>query len=441
MFVSRGKHLLLISAVLIMLAFYHLGLLLVEVQGYRMLEHGMCKSFDRDKTQPIDPTSTFKTADEQATMWFNLDIAPYDIILVLNAKWYRPDGLLQKSDEWDRKVRTGRCWFWTSLPISGKEASRYIGVWKVEVWEGITFLFREEFTIGMYFIKVSVSGLPDDLSTDLLINGKDSGRVMGGTPLSLSVEFGRRYSMEVKQYVSGKQNVRYVCGNNILSFESDQETKTYTFVYTTQYRLTVSSTQGQPEGEGWYDAGRVASFSVRSPVMVGLYMYVFERWSGDSSSTSPSATVVMDSPKTVIALWRTDYTATYVIVVAVVGASIGAIALIARSRKKRIVAAAAPLGVTHPEAVQPEAQPPIAPSKTVPEAPPVVKDVKAVKEIPKPKIIPIVEAPSTLDERLYNYIVEHGGEIALSQAAKDLGISLDELKASIDRLKEQGKLV
>lgn len=436
---SRDKHLLAISAVLIMLASHRLALLLVEVQGYRMLEHGICKSFDGNKTQPIDPTSTFRTTDEQATVWFSIEIAPYDIILVLNAKWYRPDGVLQKSDEWDRKVRTGKCWFWTSLPISGKEASRYIGVWKVEVYEGITFLFREEFTIGMYFIKVFVSGLPNDLSADLLINSKNSGQIWGATPASFSVEFGRRYTIEVKQSVSGKQNVRYVCKNNVLSVESDQEARTCTFVYITQYYLTVSSAKGQPQGQGWYDAGSVASFSVGPTVVLGFPMYIFERWDGDSTSTSSSATVAMNSPKTVVALWRADYTATYVIIAAVIGASACAVALTARSRKKN-GRPPAPLGVTYPEAVQPATQPAAVPTKTVPEGPSVVKDIKEVKEIPTPKIISIADASSALDEQVYKYIVAHEGEISRSEATKELSISLDELNASIDRLRKKGRL-
>ena len=75
-------------------------------------------------------------------------------------------------------------------------------------------------------------------------------------------------------------------------------------------------------------------------------------------------------------------------------------------------------------------------AKTVPEAAPTVKEVK---EVPTPKITPTVEAP-TLDEQVYNYIVEHQGEISLSQAAKDLGITVDDLHAAISRLKNQRRL-
>jgi len=199
-----------------------------------------------------------------------------------------------------------------------------------------------------------------------------------------------------------------------------------------QYELVVKSEFGGPRGSGWYDERSVATFSVTSPVGFGIQQ-VFERWTGDSTSTSSSSTIVMNSPKTVVAVWRADYTIAIVAILGVVGASGAAIGFIAYSRKKRAAAPAAPLGV-----VRPEAAPAGVAAKPVPEAAP--SAVKEVKEVPTPKIIPIAEAAPPLDERVYNYIVAHEGTIALSQAAKDLGITLDELNAAIDRLKSQGRL-
>ncbi|MEM3507171.1 MAG: hypothetical protein QXT31_05920 [Candidatus Bathyarchaeia archaeon] len=46
-----------------------------------------------------------------------------------------------------------------------------------------------------------------------------------------------------------------------------------------------------------------------------------------------------------------------------------------------------------------------------------------------------------LDEKVYNYILEHKGTISLSKACIDLGIKLEELKDSIGRLKKAGKLI
>jgi len=67
---------------------------------------------------------------------------------------------------------------------------------------------------------------------------------------------------------------------------------TYTANYKTQYYLTVDSEYGDPQGEGWYDSGSTATFSV-SPV--------------DDHGNGPSATLVMDSPKTVTSNWKLQY--------------------------------------------------------------------------------------------------------------------------------------
>jgi hypothetical protein len=89
--------------------------------------------------------------------------------------------------------------------------------------------------------------------------------------------------------------------------------------YVTQYLLTVGSPMGGPQGSGWYDAGSSASFSVMSysPAeglmeMLGV-KHVFDHWSGDSTSTMATASVTMDGPKTVTAIWRMDNTIPYIV--------------------------------------------------------------------------------------------------------------------------------
>jgi len=76
----------------------------------------------------------------------------------------------------------------------------------------------------------------------------------------------------------------------------------------TQYYLTVTSSHDNPQGEGWYDSGVVANFSVTSPADEGEgTRYVFTQWSGDYSGTSPSGSVTMSSAREVIANWKTQY--------------------------------------------------------------------------------------------------------------------------------------
>jgi hypothetical protein len=58
-----------------------------------------------------------------------------------------------------------------------------------------------------------------------------------------------------------------------------------------------------------------------------------------------------------------------------------------------------------------------------------------------PQIVNVEQSNMTdLDQKLYNYITEHGGTISLSTAAGELGATIDEINASIERLKRAGKI-
>ena len=45
-----------------------------------------------------------------------------------------------------------------------------------------------------------------------------------------------------------------------------------------------------------------------------------------------------------------------------------------------------------------------------------------------------------MDNRVYQYIAKRNGEISLSQASKDLGLPVNEVKLSTERLKRKGLL-
>jgi uncharacterized repeat protein (TIGR02543 family) len=109
--------------------------------------------------------------------------------------------------------------------------------------------------------------------------------------------------------------------------------KTAIAKYKIQYYLAVKSDYGSPQGEGWYDAGSVATFSVTTPVGT-IIQQVFTGWSGDSADTTPAATIVMDSPKRVIASWRTDHTNLYILILIITISSL-ALALIRLTVKRK----------------------------------------------------------------------------------------------------------
>jgi len=56
------------------------------------------------------------------------------------------------------------------------------------------------------------------------------------------------------------------------------------------------------------------------------------------------------------------------------------------------------------------------------------------------RVTAVAMPPTTLDEKVYNYIADHGGVISWTQAAKDLKVSVEELQAATERLKKSGKL-
>jgi len=58
---------------------------------------------------------------------------------------------------------------------------------------------------------------------------------------------------------------------------------------------------------------------------------------------------------------------------------------------------------------------------------------------PTVRMIPLETSPS-IDSKVFEYIAEHEGIISLSQASDELEISMDELAASIERLKKEGKI-
>jgi hypothetical protein len=83
--------------------------------------------------------------------------------------------------------------------------------------------------------------------------------------------------------------------------------------YETRFLLTVVSDYGNPTGSGYYKSGDTASFSVDSPVGIGI-QHVLVGWRGDYTGTNSKGSVTMNGPKTVTAVWTTSYFQVYLII-------------------------------------------------------------------------------------------------------------------------------
>ena len=159
---------------------------------------------------------------------------------------------------------------------------------------------------------------------------------------------GSTHALQVDAMIQMGQGVRYVfvqwsdgskdASRSITATQSGNLTATFK----TQYELKVFSDLGDPQGSGWYDAGRTAAFSVTSPQpTTGLFgslggKATFQTWTGDSTQSTATADIVMDSPKAVQAEWTTDNSVPYMILggVGVAIAVVIMLALLLMRRKK-----------------------------------------------------------------------------------------------------------
>jgi len=193
-----------------------------------------------------------------------------------------------------------------------------------------------------YEVKVQISGLAQGLSTKVLVDGVTKDSIKTEQALVYTFKLGESHKIEVEQIVTEDGGVRYYCASNSASFSSDSN---HAFRYVRQFLLKVESGFGSCSGGAWYTEGENAAFSVAptSLPMSGLLgtlgaKYVFDRWSGDSSITTPEGSILINGPKRVSAIWREDYSQPMIIlaILGIIG-SAGVFLSIRRLRKGKAV--------------------------------------------------------------------------------------------------------
>jgi hypothetical protein len=180
---------------------------------------------------------------------------------------------------------------------------------------------------AVYETAVSVTGLPRDLSTELLIDNTQAITIAGEEVKTLQFKIGETHKMSVQTYVYLDNRTRYYCASNSATVGSDGSVA---LSYIPQYYLSVSSPYGNATGGGWHDAGAMATFSTSGSVpgptgsdyvlISWKITYMFDHWTGDCSSVNPSDSVQMDGPKTVIASWKNEKSSDYGLVFLVLAA-------------------------------------------------------------------------------------------------------------------------
>jgi hypothetical protein len=223
-------------------------------------------------------------------------------------------------------------------------------------------------------------------------------------------------------------------------------------IYQTQYYLLVVSALGEPKGTGWYVSGQKAKFGVTYSGSEMLVKYTLAGWRLNSSNvinTLPSTVteVTMDRPYVIDAQWNTDYTPMWLFIFALVSAVILFVAVVVVIVKRpgsfgrlrsslRFGLRRHKIGVPgltlHGRLVPCQ--------KCGVDIPRTAESCHFCGAIQVPRQISAASDLEKLDNQVYDYVVKRHGEISLSQASKDLGLSVQEVKLSTERLKKKGRL-
>jgi len=315
--------------------------LIQEGHALNVINHTMCKDIDQDGL-PVNQTSTFLTIDERACSW--IEVEDVTVATTITWLWITPDGTTYSERTID--LSPGYSWYcWSSIEINNTPAAEKPGNWKVEVYYDNTRLFTEKFTLTPPTYTITFNTDPQIAS--ITIDGKKYYREE--LPKSFTWKNGTTHIVSVNETIPSSTGTRYIFikWSDGLSDKSRRIIVTkpanYTAEYKIQYELAVYSPYSEVQGTGWYDENSAVTLSIKETSVsesgiLGILgvKHVFERWSGNSTATTANTTIKMNKPKTVKAVWKTDYTQLYInlgfIVTIIAVASIGG--LIIKKRKK-----------------------------------------------------------------------------------------------------------
>jgi len=212
--------------------------------------------------------------------------------------------------------------------------------------------------------------------------------------------------------------------------------RTITLSYKTQYYVDVRSSQGSVSGSGWYDRGSSAKIAVTAGSQTWPISYTLAGWrldppTGTLTKTDDSWNLTVGGPYVVEAEWSFDYFP-LVTILGAGGLAAGLAAGIVLAYRRGV------FNRGGPRFSPPWGAPPVAAAMQVCSV--------CGNRVPSGAFCEKCGAPleelavSSLDDKVYDYIVKHEGVISLSAASTELGIPVDELKEIAERLKNQGRL-
>ena len=161
----------------------------------------------------------------------------------------------------------------------------------------------------LYRVTLIPEDIPPNVNIPFLVDGTEMMSIAGGSWSNLYFLKGTTHSISLDGELQIGPGSRYglEAGEFQVSASAIQQLN-----YTVQYLLTVKSQYGSTTGSGWYNSNATANFDAPRRVMAPGLMgylgvdYVLDHWVTEGGKTVPNP-VVMDSPKTVTAVYSPSY--------------------------------------------------------------------------------------------------------------------------------------
>jgi len=219
---------------------------------------------------------------------------------------------------------------------------------------------------------------------------------------------------------------------NISYAVSMDRPRNVTLSYATQYYLNVQSTYGTVSGSGWYNKGTTAT--ITGPTSSGSWpiTYTLTGWIVNPPNVGiagggGSWNVIVNGPYVVQAQWSMDYLP-LIMLFAVAGTvtTVGAATVVGYKRGS--------FRRTRPQKVAAISTSPNVCSRCGSVLP------LGAESCEKCKAASASIQTSSEEDKVYDYIVNHQGVISISAASGELGIPVERLKETTERLKREGRL-
>ena len=185
------------------------------------------------------------------------------------------------------------------------------GEYPVEDWKPKLTIILGGNPTSTYAVRVSATGLPSNVTSSVLVDGKPHGVVSPDSSQWIVFDKKTTHTVSVSELVATSESVRYKCAVNKIQASTDAS---YVFTYTAEYLVifsTYPSNMFQTPATGWYGLGTVlvanrtgADFVNTAP---GTRLS-FEGWSENHIPACPCLrTIVVNMPMVIEGRYTTEY--------------------------------------------------------------------------------------------------------------------------------------